>query len=77
MLSRDRSGVDSGLQIGRRDRHAEIDTRATLDGAVHRGEVRQVAQHNVGAEPAKGASAFVLPPDQGAYLVVLGEEHCG
>src|SRR5271165_5493383 len=26
---------------------------------------------------AQGAGALVLPPDQGAYLVALGEQHCG
>jgi hypothetical protein len=44
---------------------------------VHRGEIRQVALHDLGAEPAQGAGALVLPPDQGAYLVALCEQHCG
>ena len=42
-MARHRGGVDRGLQIQRRDRHAEIDARAAFDGAVHRGEIRQVA----------------------------------
>jgi hypothetical protein len=44
---------------------------------VHRGEIRQVALHDLGAEPAQGAGALVLPPYQGAYLVAFGEQHCG
>jgi hypothetical protein len=77
VMARHRGGVDRGLQTGRRDRHAEIDARAVFDSAVHRGEIRQVALHGLGAEPAQGAGALVLPPDQGAYLVALGEQHCG
>jgi hypothetical protein len=63
VMARHRGGVDRGLQIGRRDRHAEIDARAAFDGAMHRGEIRQVALHDLGAEPAQGAGALVLPPD--------------
>jgi hypothetical protein len=44
-------GVDRGFQVGRRDRHSEIDAPATFDGAVHRGEVRQVALYDLCAEP--------------------------
>src|ERR1700736_5217137 len=44
-MARHRGRVDRGLQIGRRDRHAEIDARAAFDNAVHRGEIRQVALH--------------------------------
>jgi transposase len=33
------------------DRHSEIDAPATFDGAVHRGEVRQVALYDLCAEP--------------------------
>ena len=76
-MARHRGGVDRGLQIQRRDRHAEIDARAAFDGAVHRGEIRQVALHDLSAEPAQGVGALVLPPDQGAHLVALGEQHCG
>jgi hypothetical protein len=25
----------------------------------------------------QGGGALVLPPDQGAYLAALGEQHCG
>jgi hypothetical protein len=64
-------------KIDRRDRHAEIDARAAFDGAVHRGEIRQVALHDLSAEPAQGVGALVLPPDQGAHLVALGEQHRG
>jgi len=77
VMARHRSGVDRGLQIGRRDRHAEIDARAAFDGAVHRGEIRQVTLHDLGAKPAQGDGALVLPADQRAYLVALGEQHCG
>jgi len=42
---------------------------------VHRGEIRQVALHDLGAEPAEGVGALVLPLDQGAHLVALGEQH--
>ena len=51
--------------------------RAAFDGAVHRGEIRQVALYDLSAEPAQGVGALVLPPDQGAHLVALGEQHCG
>ena len=44
---------------------------------MHRGEIGQVAQHDLSAEPAQGVGARVLPPDQGAHLVALGEQHCG
>ena len=76
-MARHRGGVDRGLQIQRRDRHAEIDARAAFDGAVHRGEIRQVALHDLSAEPAQGVGALVLPPDQGAHLVAFGEQHSG
>ena len=42
---------------------------------MHRGEIRQVALHDLGAEPAEGVGALVLPLDQGAHLVALGEQH--
>jgi hypothetical protein len=77
VVARHRGSVDRGLQIDRRDRHAEIDARAAFDGAVHRGKIRQVALHDLSAEPAQGIGALVLPPDQGAHLVALGEQHCG
>ena len=51
--------------------------RAAFDGAVHRGEIRQVALHDLGAEPAESVGTLVLSPDQGAHLVALGEQHCG
>jgi len=66
-MARHRGGVDRGLQIQRRDRHAEIDAGAAFDGAVH----------DLSAEPAQGGSALVLPPDQGAHLVAFGEQHSG
>jgi hypothetical protein len=44
---------------------------------MHRGEIRQVALHDLSAEPAQGVGALVLPPDQGAHLAALGEQHCG
>ena len=62
-MARHRGGVDRGLQIQRRDRHAEIDAGAAFDGAVH----------DLSAEPAQGGSALVLPPDQGAHLVAVGQ----
>jgi hypothetical protein len=55
----------------------EIDARAAFDGAVHRGEIRQVALDDLSAEPAQGVGSLVLPPDQGAHLVALGAQHCG
>ena len=66
-MARHRGGVDRGLQIQRRDRHAEIVAGAAFDGAVH----------DLSAEPAQGGSALVLPPDQGAHLVAFGEQHSG
>jgi hypothetical protein len=51
----------------------KIDACAAFDGAVHRGEIRQVALYDLSAEPAQGAGALVLPPDQGAHLVAFGE----
>jgi hypothetical protein len=39
--------------------------------------MRQVALHNLSAEPAQGVGALVLSPDQGAHLVAFGEQHCG
>jgi hypothetical protein len=51
--------------------------RAQPSIAVHRGEIRQVALYHLSAEPAQGVGALVLPPDQGAHLVALGEQHCG
>jgi hypothetical protein len=35
------------------------------------------SRHDLSAEPAQGVGALVLPPDQGAHLVALGEQHCG
>ena len=51
VVARHRGGVDRGFQVGRRDRHSEIDAPDTSDGAVHRGEVRQVALYDLGAGP--------------------------
>jgi hypothetical protein len=39
VVTRHRGGVDRGRQVIGRNRHAEIDTRAIFDRAVHRGEV--------------------------------------
>src|SRR6202035_1876878 len=72
-----RGGVDRGFQVGRRDRHSEIDAPATFDGAVHRGEVRQVALYDLSAEPPKGFGALVLTPSQGAHLVPPCEQEFG
>src|SRR5215472_14049943 len=44
---------------------------------VARGKIREVALHDLSAEPAQGLGALILPPDEGAHLVALGEQHCG
>jgi hypothetical protein len=77
VVARHRGGVDSGFQISRRDRHSEIDARATFDRAVHRGEVGQVALHDLGTEPPQTFRAFILPPNQGAHLMPFVQQHCG
>ena len=77
MVARHGGGVDRGRQIIGRNRHAENTTRATFDRAVHRGEVGQVALHDLGAEPAQDLGAFILPAHQGSHLVPFGEQHFG
>ncbi|BAZ21448.1 hypothetical protein NIES4073_23260 [Kalymmatonema gypsitolerans NIES-4073] len=77
VVARHCGGVDRGFQISRRDRHSEIDARATFDRTVHRGKVGQIALHDLGPELAQALSAFILPPDQGAHLMPFGEQHCG
>ena len=77
MVARHCGGVDRGRQVIGRNRHAEIDTRATFDRAVHRGEVGQVALHDLGAELAQGLGALILPAHQGSHLVPFGEQHFG
>jgi hypothetical protein len=77
MVARHGSGVDRGRQVIGRNRHAEIDTRATFDRAVHRGEIGQVAVHDLSAELAQGLCALIFPADQGADLVPFGEQHFG
>ena len=52
VVARHGGGVDRGRQVIGRNRHPEIDTRATIDSAVHRREVSQVALNDLGAEPA-------------------------
>ena len=42
---------------------------ATFDRAVHRGEVSQVALHDLGAELAQVLGAFIFPAHQGSHLV--------
>ena len=76
-MARHGGGVDRGRQVIGRNRHAEIDTRATFDRAVHRGEVGQVALHDLGAELAQGLGAFILAAHQGSHLVPFGEQHFG
>jgi hypothetical protein len=71
------SPIGGASSSASRTRNAEVDARAAFDGAVHRGEIRQVALHDLGAEPTQGAGALVLSPDRGAYLVALGKQHCG
>jgi hypothetical protein len=44
---------------------------------VRRGEIGQIAPHDLGPEPAQALGASVLPPDQGAHLVPLVEQHRG
>jgi hypothetical protein len=51
--------------------------RAAFDGSVHRGEIRQIALYDLSAEAAQGVGTLILPPDQGAHFVALGEQHCG
>jgi hypothetical protein len=77
VVARHGGGVDRGGQIIGRNRHAEIDTRATFDRAVHRGEVGQVALHDLRAELAQDLGAFILPAHQGSHLVPFGEQHFG
>jgi hypothetical protein len=77
VVARHRGGVDRGFQVGRRDRHSEIDASATLDGAVHRGEIRQIALYDLCAEPPKGFGARILAPNQGAHLVPPCEQKFG
>src|SRR5262249_27145270 len=55
-MARHRGGVDRGLQIDRRDRHAEIDARATFDGAAHR---------LLGAAGGRDADELALPMGAG------------
>ena len=76
-MARHRGDVHRGFEISGRDRHPEIDARATFDRAVHRGKVGQIALHDLGPELAQAFSAFILPPYQGAHLMPLGEQHCG
>ena len=75
VVTRHGGGVDRGRQVIGRNRHAEIDTRATFDRAVHRDEVGQVALHDLGAELAQGSGAFILSAHQSSHLVPLGEQH--
>ena len=66
VMARHSRGVDRGRQVIGRDRHPEIDPRATIDRAVHRREVGQVALHNLSAEPAQGLCTLILPAHPGA-----------
>ena len=77
VVARHGGGVDRGRQVISRNRHAEIDTRATFNHAVHRGEVGQVALHDLSAQLAQGLCAVIFPADQGADLVPFGEQHFG
>jgi hypothetical protein len=77
VVARHSGDVDRGFEISRRDRHPEIEARATLDRTVHRGQIGQIALHDLGPEPAQALGAFILPPDQGAHLMPLGEQHRG
>ena len=75
VVARHGGGVDRGRQVIGRNRHAEIDPRATFDRAVHRGEVGQVALHDLGAELTQGLGALIVPADQSPHLVPFGEQH--
>jgi hypothetical protein len=75
VVARHGGGVDSGRQVVGRNRHAEVDTRATLDRAVHRDQIGQVALHDLGAELAQGSGAFILSAHQSPHLMPLGEQH--
>ncbi len=44
---------------------------------MHRGEVGQVALHDLRPKPTQIFSAFILPADHGAHLMSFGEQHCG
>src|SRR5262245_9256849 len=75
MVASDRGHVRRRFQIGCRDRHAEVDALTALDGAMHRLEIGQVADDNLGAELAQALGAFVFTPHQRAHLVALGQQH--
>ena len=77
VVARHGSGIDRGRQVMGRNRHAEIEPRATFDRAVHRGEIGHVALHDLSAELAQGLCACIFPADQGADLVPFGEQHFG
>jgi hypothetical protein len=42
---------------------------------MHRSEVRQVALHNLGAEPAQIVSALILPANQCAHSMSFLQQH--
>ena len=76
-MARHGGGVDRGRQVIGRNRHAEIDTRATFDRAVYRDEVGQVALHDLGAELTQSFGASIVSAHQSSHLMPLGEQHFG
>ena len=44
---------------------------------MHRGEISQVAQHDLGAKSTQLFCAFILTANQSAHFMPLGEEHFG
>jgi uncharacterized protein YbjT (DUF2867 family) len=77
VVARHRRDVDGGFQVGRRDRHAEVEALHAFDGAMHGGKVRQVALDKLGAHLPQRLCTLVLPPDQGATFVPPSQQQFG
>jgi len=62
VVARHSGGVDRGLEVGRRDRRPDIEASATFDRAVRRGEIGQIALHNLGPELAQALGPPLILP---------------
>jgi hypothetical protein len=69
--------VGRRFQIGRVDRHAEIDPPAAFEHAVRIVQIEQVADDDLGSQAAQRHGALVLAPHHGSHFESPVEQGLG
>jgi len=76
-MPRHRRRIDRCGQIGIRNRHAEVHGLAAGNHPVHRIEIEQIADHDLGAHIAQRPRAVVFISDHRAHRFALLQQQFG